>query len=122
MKQIYPLAFALGIALISCKDKEEPEPIDNLQAEKTEVLKTYADIAHANYSDALSDAKALETAIDNFVANPSEALLDKAKEAWLTSRESYGQTEAFRFANGPSVAGFDVTSPQLSNVTVSVNS
>ena len=49
----------MGIKTISCKDKEDPEPVDTAQAEKTEVLKTYADIAHANYSDALSDAKAL---------------------------------------------------------------
>jgi putative iron-regulated protein len=49
----------------------------------------------------LSDAQDLKTAIDDFTANPSASLLEDAKQAWLKARESYGQTEAFRFANGP---------------------
>jgi len=65
------------------------------------VLGTYANIAHANYADALNDAKELQTAINAFAANPTEENLNIAKAAWLKSRESYGQTEIFRLSNGP---------------------
>lgn len=64
-------------------------------------MSTYADIARANYTDALNDAKALKEAIAVFVADPTEANFEAAKAAWITSRESYGSTEAFRFAGGP---------------------
>lgn len=66
-----------------------------------DVLETYADIALANYSDSLSDAKKLHAAIKAFAENPTDATLTAAKNAWLQSRESYGQTEAFRLSNGP---------------------
>lgn len=65
------------------------------------VLGTYADIALVNYNDALSDAKDLKKAIDEFASNPSKENLNIAKAQWLKSRESYGQTEIFRLSNGP---------------------
>jgi putative iron-regulated protein len=64
-------------------------------------LGTYADIAYASYSDALSAAQDLEAAVDAFLASPSDATLGAARQAWLDAREPYGQTEAYRFANGP---------------------
>ena len=64
-------------------------------------LGTYSLIAKANYSDALRDAKALEAAINKFAGQPTAKNLENAKAAWLISRESYGQTEAFRLSNGP---------------------
>lgn len=70
-------------------------------AQKTAVLTTYADIALANYTQALSDAQALKTAIDTFATTPDQTNLDAAKTAWLRARESYGTTEAFRLSNGP---------------------
>ena len=79
----------------------------NNETQKTQVVKaksileSYSDIALANYSDALKDAKSLKTAIDKFAKNPTQENLDNAKKAWLNSRESYGQTEIFRLANGP---------------------
>lgn len=68
------------------------------------VLDAYANIALANYSDALKDAKVLKVAIDEFAKKPTLENLNKAKVAWLLSRESYGQTEIFRLANGPADA------------------
>ncbi|WP_368030855.1 imelysin family protein [Arcobacter sp. s6] len=65
------------------------------------ILDAYSNIALANYNDALKDAKSLKMAIDTFAKSPTQANLDNAKKAWLTSRESYGQTEIFRLANGP---------------------
>ena len=66
-----------------------------------EIKNTYASIVLASYKDALSEAKKLELAIDRFIANPSQKTLNTAKSAWLMAREPYGQTEAYRFANGP---------------------
>lgn len=65
------------------------------------VVNHYATLVSANYSDALSAAQKMETAIDAFLAAPSEATLGAAKTAWLAARVPYGQTEAFRFYSGP---------------------
>ncbi|MDB5536722.1 MAG: peptidase, partial [Devosia sp.] len=64
-----------------------------------DVLTNYANIAEAGYGDALSTAKALETAVDGLIATPSEATLQAARDAWKAARIPYQQTEAFRFGN-----------------------
>ena len=63
------------------------------------VLTTYSDIALAKYEDSLTTAKALDGAIDAFLAAPSEETLKAAKDAWLAARVPYQQTEAYRFGN-----------------------
>ncbi len=65
------------------------------------VLTHYAELVEANYLDTLAAARDLQRAIDDFVANPSEARLSAARKAWLEAREWYGQSEAFRFYGGP---------------------
>jgi putative iron-regulated protein len=69
------------------------------QPTAADVLKTYADIAHASYEDSLTTAKTLKTAVDALVASPTEDNLTKARQAWLAARVPYMQTEAFRFGN-----------------------
>lgn len=64
-----------------------------------DVLANYADLALAGYEDSLSTAKALDSAIDALIANPSEETLDAARTAWKAARIPYQQTEAFRFGN-----------------------
>ncbi len=64
-----------------------------------EVLETYADIAHANYSDSLTTAQALETAVDALIDAPSADTMQAARQAWLEARVPYQQTEVFRFGN-----------------------
>lgn len=91
---------SVAIVTIACK-KDTPEDETDLDAIKTSVKTTYANIAYATYNDAYNHAVVLKNAIDAFVANPSQDLFAQAKLAWLASRESYGQTEVFRFANGP---------------------
>lgn len=66
-----------------------------------DVLKTNANIAYASYSDSLISAIMLKSAIEDLIAAPSVETHKRAKEAWLTSREPYGQTEVYRFRNGP---------------------
>jgi len=63
------------------------------------VIGHYADIAEAKYDDALTTAKALDAAIEAFLAAPGDATLQAAKEAWLAARVPYQQTEVYRFGN-----------------------
>lgn len=65
------------------------------------ILQGYADLALASYEQATDDARHLQDAIGKFAAAPGEATLQQAKQAWLNSRESYGQTEIFRLSGGP---------------------
>lgn len=69
--------------------------------EANPILSTYADIATANYSDALNDAKTMQATIKGFTDNPTADTMSTAKASWLMARESYGLTEAFRLSNGP---------------------
>lgn len=75
-------------------------------AETDDVVKTYADIAHAMFSDALSTAQTLRGAVTNLIAEPSEVTLLAARAAWLQARPPYQQTEGFRFGN-PIVDDFE---------------
>ncbi len=99
-KVLVSFSVVAAIALTSnAATNTEPKKLEVTQVKS--ILQAYSDIALANYSDALKDAKALKTAIDTFSKNPTQVNLDAAKKAWLESRESYGQTEIFRLANGP---------------------
>ena len=64
-------------------------------------LTTYADQAHAAYTDVTTAAEALNAALAAFAAAPSDATLKAAKQAWLDGRDLYGPTEAYRFYDGP---------------------
>ena len=64
-----------------------------------DVLKTYADIAHATYEDSLTTAQEMQGAIDAFLADPSDKTLQTAREAWIAARVPYQQSEAYRFGN-----------------------
>jgi len=96
------ISFAAALAFAGCAaSNQESKTHSHHHAQKNDVLSAYAKIAHDNYNDALNDAKALQTAINNFANNTNETTFKAAKDAWLVSRESYGQTEIFRLANGP---------------------
>jgi len=73
----------------------------NALGHSEDILQTYSDIATANYKDAVNDVISLHKAITEFTSNPTINSMNQAKAAWLISRESYGQTEAFRLQNGP---------------------
>lgn len=68
-------------------------------ADPAAIVKHYAEIAHAKFSDSLDAAKALDAAIDALIAKPGDDTLQAAREAWLKSRVPYQQTEAYRFGN-----------------------
>lgn len=80
---------------LSVQAKTEKDQTPSLKA----VVKQYADLAYANYSDALQTAQALHTTINQLAKNPNEDTLKQAKQAWLKARIPYQQTEVFRFGN-----------------------
>ncbi len=68
---------------------------------QAEVVRHYARLVSASYSDALAAARQMQQAIAALLAAPSPATLGAARDAWRAAREPYGQTEAFRFYAGP---------------------
>jgi putative iron-regulated protein len=69
------------------------------QTKTKDVLTNYANIAEAIYADSLSTAKKLKSAIDAFLAKPTDATLKTARQAWIAARVPYQQSEAYRFGN-----------------------
>lgn len=68
---------------------------------KKAVVKNYAAIVHANYSDCLSEAKRLREAIRAFLKKPSEKGLRNARKVWTEARRPYLQSEVYRYYAGP---------------------
>ncbi len=88
----------VAVLFLACTDDND---VQTNTVTKEQVILNYANIAYENYKKAYDDAVILETAISNFTATPTEANFTEAKNKWKAARESYGTTEAFRFANGP---------------------
>ncbi len=96
-------SFAIGamlvvaaLALAACGGDDGPS--SDL---KEEVVQQYADGVHASYAASLESATTMDAAVDAFLADPTDDTLEAAKQAWLTARDDYGPTEAFRFYGGP---------------------
>ena len=70
------------------------------QANLDRLLLSYADMAHAAYKDSLEGAKKLQTAVNAYIDEPTEANLEAAKAAYKAARQPYSQTEIFRFDEG----------------------
>ena len=100
-KMYFKASLLLSGALLfnSCSDNDDSST--NKNATEKLVIENYADIVYTNYKQAYDDAVVLESAITTFTANPTDANFITAKNKWREARESYGTTEAFRFANGP---------------------
>jgi len=94
------LLAATGLFVAACSDDDNNTTTNNDTA-KAAVIENYANIVYANYKAAYDDAVELKTAINAFTATPTDPNFTVAKTKWKESRESYGTTEAFRFANGP---------------------
>ena len=107
---------AIAISLVGCGEDKAPATQAAAPAAATEsaapataakvdeaaakaVVNHYADLALAVFSDAAGTGKALQAAVDALLADPSEATLNAAREAWLAARVPYMQTEVFRFGN-----------------------
>ncbi|AIY64797.1 imelysin family protein [Pseudoalteromonas piratica] len=66
-----------------------------------DVVITNAQHAYAVYADSLIAAKQLKNILEQFVVNPTDENFTAAKNAWLDAREPYGQSEVYRFREGP---------------------
>jgi putative iron-regulated protein len=89
---------ALALSTAACGDDGKADESGPSQAQ---VVADYATLVEANYADALAGAELLHQSLHDFTGDPSAATLEDARAAWLASRDPYGQTEAFRFYEGP---------------------
>lgn len=101
MKKTILSITTLALAYVCATSCSDDDTSSQSTVSKRAVIENYADIVYHNYEDALNDAIALQTSITAFTDNPTQAGFEAAKAAWKEARESYGTTEAFRFANGP---------------------
>ena len=102
MKSKIILISLLTVVAVSCKKKTDDSVAENTYStEKQSIKVTYSDMAAAVYTDAYLSAVALQTQINDFVSAPSQQGFDNCKQAWLAAREIYGQSEIFRFVDGP---------------------
>lgn len=67
----------------------------------TPYVENYAEVVFRNYQDARTQAAMMQVAITAFLNNPNETSHKAAQDAWVQARQSYLQTEAFRFYEGP---------------------
>ncbi|MEH0862483.1 imelysin family protein [Halobacteriovorax sp. DPLXC-1] len=65
------------------------------------VINNYADLVYSTYSDSLDRAVVLQEDVEFFISNPGVMTLEMARESWKQARAPYGQSEVFRFYNGP---------------------
>jgi putative iron-regulated protein len=89
---ILPVALASTLAI-------GPLPASAEAPATTAVVKTYADIAAAGFADSHAAAVELQKKIEALLAKPSEDTLSAARQAWISARVPYMQTEVFRFGN-----------------------
>ncbi len=73
----------------------------SVEVSRQDAAATYAAGVHSAYASSLHSAAAMAAAIDAFLASPSEAAMQAARQAWLVARADYGPTEVFRFYGGP---------------------
>ncbi len=71
------------------------------QAQAALVAEHYAEGVYASYQASIASAEELASTLKAFVADPTEENLAAAKQQWLTARDDYLPTEAFRFYDGP---------------------
>lgn len=93
------LMLAAGLTLSACDNgggnnrKEKPStPVSDEQ-----IKSAYVDMAYAAYSDSLTAAQNLQTAVTTFLAEPNETLLNAAKSAYKQLRPPYQQSEILRW-------------------------
>lgn len=71
------------------------------QYDATAQVAAYGAVVEEKYVVARDAAVAMQDAIDALLAEPTDATLGAAREAWITARAAYMPTEAFLFYAGP---------------------
>ena len=98
------LLFIITLLISSCSSDDDNGNTggnNGTDVTRAQVISNYANVVYTSYLDSYNTSITLKTAIDAFVDAPSESGFTAAKNAWLAAREPYGQTEAYRGANGP---------------------
>lgn len=97
------LSSALLLLALGCESGSSGSPWDDAEfvAQAGEAREQYVHVVMASYADTIVASEAMQAEIEAFLAAPSAAGLESAKEAWLAARELYGQTEVYRFYGGP---------------------
>src|SRR5215510_953335 len=84
------LPCVLGLSLVAACGGDDGPP---LATEAQPAIDMYAAAARAGYGASMTTAMALDTAIDAFIANPSQQSLDAARASWIAARMPYRNTE-----------------------------
>ena len=107
MKIATVLTVLLGMCLSATLSKGYAEKI-----EADAVVEHYSKLVYQSYQQTYQDGLELQKAIATFLTEPTELHLQQAKKAWLIARDSYGQTESYRFYDGPIDAPATESSPE----------
>ena len=94
----FALSLALGAFALSTTPAGAATPVASAAAtvvSSDTVVRHYATLVHATYSDTLAATQAMQTAIADFVKAPSAAGLAEARTRWLAAREFYGKPRRF---------------------------
>lgn len=95
------LVLGLSLSIFSCNNDDDTITEDANAISKSDVTATYGNLVYQTYLDSYNSALYMQSAIEDFIATPTEDSFTTAKQAWLDAREFYGLTEAFREADGP---------------------
>jgi putative iron-regulated protein len=96
-KSLILLGFFFNLSLSA-----QPIPFERSVKLERAIVENYALLASANYEDSLIGAKILDRNINTFLNTPTQLLMNAAKKTWASqARMPYGQSEIFRFTNGP---------------------
>ncbi len=90
----------VGVAACS-SDPKPAAPGAPAATPEAQVLTAYADLASRQYRAAAQGAGGLRSAVTSFLASPTSETMATARQAWVSSRPAYLNTEVFRFYGGP---------------------
>jgi putative iron-regulated protein len=95
-------ACLLGLNAMACgSDDDDGGTTQSFAQLAAPAIAQYGNVVYQSYSGSIDGAKSLDDACKAFVAAPSAATQQAAKDAWLASRPVYLQTEVYRFYGGP---------------------
>jgi len=86
--------FLFFIFLSSCSENTNT-------ANTNKLAESYANLVSNYYEETAKKTNSMLLAINDFLNDPNEFSLENAKNKWISAREVYGITEAFRFYGGP---------------------
>ncbi len=90
-KSILGVALVVPLTVVSCGSG------DDGSIDREEVKANYVAMAYAVYQDSLEAGIALQSAVNDFVASPTEDNLSLAKAAYKQARVPYQQSEVMRW-------------------------